>query len=185
MKTSNPEFENKNLSVLRNIEDPKSGHVFIHIAPTIKDELSNYERLLDNPDITEDVHTLLNQHRIRTRETAESIIGEKEQMTMSATRKSPNPCPGDTSSCLLYASYVDYFDVDYNEEIKIFKNDRLIEAETVNYDPLTKIRTVKLAEELVYNNEDTVRIELPLTFHNEDGSVEKRLFSKQIPSPGI
>lgn len=180
MKTYDLDFVRSDMSVLREFNNPDAGHVFLHFSPTIREELRNYDNLLEKLDKDTEVYLILKDLRDSTSEIEDSFLKEKDQMIMAAKRPVPSPCPGGSSSCLLNASYLDFFDLDFNEELMIYKNDELLETKTVGYDELTKIRTVKLAEQLVYDENDVIKLEFPVTVRDEDGTDFTTFFSKQI-----
>lgn len=190
MRNTNPQSVKNDMSVLKNFRDPGREHVFLFMAPTIEDQLKNCDRLLNElnnnvlnvMNTNEDILSLLNEHKNEVMESAESF--EKDNLLMAVKSKAPSPCPGGASSCLLNALFLDYFDPECSDELKLFKNEELIEAETVSYDELTKIRTVKLAKKLIYTDEDSVRLEMPVTIHNEDGSAVIKIFTEQISGSG-
>jgi hypothetical protein len=156
-------------TILNKTNTADSGYLYFFTPPSMNSELAHFRELQSDPQVKSDsiLTRAINEH-IR----AIMVIPRQSEAAMIAIKKPPAPCP--IGSCIPEAEYISFFTVNPDDRLIFFINDNEFQTNPYAYDELTKIRTVKIPDNMGYKAGDAFRLKFTVSFYDNENKIQQR-----------
>jgi hypothetical protein len=175
----------KTENILKYIQTPGSGYVYISDTRSVQDELAYMQTYVDKKlttNITPFIRNFEEIISVKDSINKLSFAGGIAFLVPFRIPFPPNPCPvpgpgptcNDTSQVLTSTEFISYFTRNPLDDAAIFKNSQLLSVlKESSYNELYKIRTVRIPANLKLNNSDTLMIKLPVEFLDTSNNYQR------------